>query len=226
MSGRFQTNHRRPHDSAKKAECFAVAAGHQTGIFFTREEMIRCTKTFPDRLVQSFATVHDAEAFLRQQGLEPIISSNGWLSTKKAPILYQRLSSNKHCERVTPIKPSVSPATSTPEGLHSSQSLTTIHSSPEEKHETLLMPTNLSSHPNKKLKGMVEENVIEIHSDSDNDDAEHEEHVKPSLPRNDVEFDTVQQQAIDAGKNTIFEAAAVIFIPTILQSHLFVWFSL
>jgi Caulimovirus viroplasmin len=211
MSARFQTKYKRHHDPVKKAECFAVAAGHQIGIFFTREEMMRCTKAFPERKVQSFATVSEAEAFLKQQGLVPIISFNGWLSTKKSPILYQHSTTpNQPCVRVTPtpIKAGKRPfpnnaidaasaATRTPKRSQSSQSLISVHSSPENSLETPLKPSKVSNYPFKKVKGTIGEDYIDI--DSDSDDAEQMEHSKASLPSNAIEFDTVQQQAINAG---------------------------
>jgi hypothetical protein len=216
MSGRSQTGQKRRLDPVKKAECFAVAAGHQIGIFFNREDMLRCTKTFPERLVLSCATVNEAEAFLLQHDLVPIIASNGWLSTKKAPILYQRITPDEPCVQVTPTplkvgnKPlpdnviaSDSAPTTTPRRSQSPQSLITIHSSLKEKQETPLKPSVVSNPPSKKFKGPIQVDVIEILSDSD--DAEQQEYSKSTPPGNDVDFDTVQQQAIDAGKMEIWE---------------------
>ncbi|KAG7363024.1 TPR domain protein [Nitzschia inconspicua] len=217
---------RNQQEQGKKAECFAVAAGRKLGIFFTRDEMMQCTQNFPRRLVKSFVSVNEAQAFLREQGLVPTISSDGWLSTKKAPILYQQpsaASSQGGGSNITPNKreekrpcpasntssssdvASDSSDSSTPCLSQPVRSIVPIHSSPD---DTPAKPADaaLTTRPTKRMKRI--QDIIDIHSD---DDDEKTEYTKASSPTLDIGFDDIQQQAIDAafeGKNVFITGVA------------------
>jgi Caulimovirus viroplasmin len=224
MSARFRTNgKKRQAPAVEKAECFAVAAGHKLGIFFSRDEMFRAVLGFPKRHVRSFLSVNEAQAFLREQGLVPTISSNGWTSTKKAPILYQRLLATTATATPPPKPGGSSPSSGasaasssgaasafasidrTPHTAQSDRSVITIHSSPEEIQKTPAKPSSSSasgcSNPYKKRK-VARGDVIDIQSDDDDDQIEEEEEEgsKPSPSKLDVDLDQVQQHAIDSGE--------------------------
>lgn len=203
----------------KKAECFAIASGRQLGIFFGEKEMLSNTIGVTKRQVKSFAGVAAAETYLRQEGLVPMDGSSvGWLSTKKSPILYRRLSvdGSEDCDNASPFQmkgakrpfcesDSTNDAISTSISSQSAKPITSTRNSLKDRQ----FPNNQISETQaegsagpttgKRLKQCTNV-VLENHADSC-EEVTAGKQTQPSAGSGSIiEFDSIQQKAIEAGK--------------------------
>ncbi|KAL3910059.1 MAG: hypothetical protein SGARI_002303 [Bacillariaceae sp.] len=196
--------HKKPYQRASlvpKGECFAISKG-----------------------------VAEAKSYLSQQGLAPLqaSASNGWLTTNQEPILYQHSFPLFHngggamnASNISP-KPGgkrklpggsssggyASTNTTPHQSSQSAKSIVSTYSSSKEEHPNGNNKPRPVAQKRHKAAKKKPEDVIDLQSDSD-DESDGDE--KPEAENDDVKFDKIQQQAIDAaftGSNVFITGVA------------------
>jgi hypothetical protein len=196
-------------NSRKKALCYGVANGRSTGIYFTWEEAQTNVSGFSNAIFEGFASVAQAERFLKGHGLAPYNPGN-WILKDRSPILYQNNNSNKRSGSGDKKIPAAASATKSQEAI-------SIHSSPATPPpSTLRLITNENpAHKKPRVdldapqKCAPSESASSTSAMSIDLVDSSQEDVEEKVTR--MTLDPIQQRAIDAameGKNIFLTGVA------------------